>query len=42
MVNDSRFNLISFTGSCETGREVGTRVQNRFGRSILELGGNNA
>lgn len=34
--------LISATGSCRMGREVGAKVAQRFGRSILELGGNNA
>lgn len=34
--------LVSFTGSTAVGREVGLAVQRRFGRSILELGGNNA
>jgi len=41
-VDDPRINLISFTGSCETGRRVGERVAARMGRSLLELGGNNA
>ncbi len=41
-VEDTRVNLISFTGSTWVGRNVGTRVAERFGRSILELGGNNA
>lgn len=39
---DSRADLISFTGSTKVGREVGKVVQGRFGKSILELGGNNA
>jgi aldehyde dehydrogenase (NAD+) len=34
--------LISATGSVRMGREVGERVARRFGRSLLELGGNNA
>lgn len=34
--------LISATGSTRMGREVGPRVAARFGRSLLELGGNNA
>nr|XP_014094458.1 putative aldehyde dehydrogenase family 7 member A1 homolog isoform X3 [Bactrocera oleae] len=42
LVNDSRVKLVSFTGSCETGRNVGVEVQKRFGKVILELGGNNA
>ena len=42
MASDPRLPLISFTGSTMVGRLVGTRVQDRFGRHILELGGNNA
>ncbi|MGP9567850.1 L-piperidine-6-carboxylate dehydrogenase [Halomonas sp. AOP25-F1-15] len=42
LVNDSRVALISATGSTRMGREVGPKVAARFGRSILELGGNNA
>jgi aldehyde dehydrogenase (NAD+) len=34
--------LISFTGSTKVGRMVGERVARRMGRSLLELGGNNA
>ncbi|KAJ7747925.1 succinate-semialdehyde dehydrogenase [Mycena maculata] len=34
--------LVSFTGSEHVGRIVGKAVQSRFGKSILELGGNNA
>ena len=34
--------LISFTGSTKVGRSVGEIVQRRFGKTILELGGNNA
>jgi aldehyde dehydrogenase (NAD+) len=41
-VDDERVKLISFTGSTWVGRSVGTRVAERFGRSLLELGGNNA
>ena len=33
---------MSFTGSTAVGREVGATVQRRFGRILLELGGNNA
>ncbi|KAL1409729.1 hypothetical protein Q8F55_003726 [Vanrija albida] len=33
--------LISFTGSERVGKEVGKAVQDRFGKTILELGGNN-
>lgn len=42
LLNDSRVPLISFTGSVSIGRHVGTTVSGRLGRSILELGGNNA
>jgi len=42
LVDDSRVPLISATGSTAMGRAVGPRVAGRFGRSILELGGNNA
>ncbi|WP_417316815.1 aldehyde dehydrogenase family protein [Emcibacter sp.] len=42
LVNDHRVPLISATGSCRMGREVGQKVAARFGKSILELGGNNA
>jgi aldehyde dehydrogenase (NAD+) len=41
-VDDHRVALISFTGSTPVGREVGVRVAQRMGRSLLELGGNNA
>ena len=41
-VDDKRIALISFTGSCQIGRLVGERVAARMGRSLLELGGNNA
>ncbi|MEZ5464642.1 MAG: aldehyde dehydrogenase family protein [Lysobacteraceae bacterium] len=41
-VDDSRIPLISFTGSTRVGRLVGERVAQRMGRSLLELGGNNA
>ena len=41
-VGDERINLISFTGSTEIGRDVGARVATRMGKSLLELGGNNA
>lgn len=34
--------LVSATGSCSMGRAVGARVAKRMGRSLLELGGNNA
>ncbi|MDX9839202.1 MAG: aldehyde dehydrogenase family protein [Azoarcus sp.] len=42
LVDDPRVPLISATGSCTMGRQVGPRVAQRFGRTILELGGNNA
>jgi len=41
-VDDKRIPLISFTGSTQVGRMVGERVAKRMGRSLLELGGNNA
>ncbi|MEJ5165399.1 MAG: aldehyde dehydrogenase family protein [Thermoanaerobaculia bacterium] len=41
MINDSRLPLISFTGSCAMGKRVAERVASRFGKTILELGGNN-
>ena len=42
MINDPRVPLISFTGSTAMGRHVAEATARRFGRSILELGGNNA
>jgi aldehyde dehydrogenase (NAD+) len=42
LVDDRRVALISATGSTRMGRAVGQRVAARFGRSLLELGGNNA
>jgi len=42
MLEDRRIPLISATGSCRMGRIVGPRVAARLGRSLLELGGNNA
>jgi len=42
MINDERLPLISFTGSTQMGRRVSEAVARRFGRTILELGGNNA
>ncbi|WP_417328651.1 aldehyde dehydrogenase family protein [Halomonas cupida] len=42
LTDDPRVPLISATGSTRMGREVAPRVAARFGRSILELGGNNA
>ena len=41
-VDDPRISLVSFTGSCTVGRQVGARVSERMGKSLLELGGNNA
>lgn len=41
MINDKRLPLISFTGSTAMGRRVSERVASRFGKTILELGGNN-
>ena len=42
LVDDRRIALVSATGSTRMGREVGPRLAQRFARSILELGGNNA
>ncbi|HEX6896400.1 MAG TPA: aldehyde dehydrogenase family protein [Bryobacteraceae bacterium] len=42
LINDRRIPLISATGSCRMGRIVGEAVSKRLGRSLLELGGNNA
>jgi aldehyde dehydrogenase (NAD+) len=42
LINDQRIPLISFTGSTKMGRHVAETTARRFGRSILELGGNNA
>lgn len=42
MNTDTRLPLISATGSCAMGKIVGPAVAQRMGRSILELGGNNA
>jgi aldehyde dehydrogenase (NAD+) len=41
-VDDERVNLLSFTGSTAIGKRIAARVAERLGRSILELGGNNA
>ncbi|MFI1470352.1 aldehyde dehydrogenase family protein [Streptomyces wuyuanensis] len=41
LVDDPRVALVSATGSVRMGREVGPRVAARFGRCLLELGGNN-
>ncbi len=42
LTTDPRAAIVSYTGSVRLGRRVGTLVQERFGRHILELGGNNA
>jgi len=42
LINDRRVPLISATGSCKMGYRVGEAVSKRLGRSLLELGGNNA
>ncbi|MCC5867364.1 MAG: aldehyde dehydrogenase family protein [Gammaproteobacteria bacterium] len=42
MADDRRIDLLSFTGSTPAGRAVAQRVAARLGRSLLELGGNNA
>ena len=41
-VDDDRVNLVSFTGSSAVGAGVAARVARRFGKCLLELGGNNA
>ena len=42
LVDDARVPVVSATGSTKMGRDVGQRVAKRFGKAILELGGNNA
>ncbi len=42
LISDKRIPLISFTGSTNMGRHVSEVVGSRFGKCILELGGNNA
>ena len=42
MAADPRMKLVSFTGSTAVGRKVALAVQERFGKHLLELGGNNA
>ncbi len=42
MVNDSKIPMVSFTGSTKIGRKIYETISKRFGRCILELGGNNA
>lgn len=41
LVDDCRIALVSATGSTRMGRELAPRVAGRFGRTLLELGGNN-
>ncbi len=41
LINDTNVPLISFTGSTKMGRHVSQAVSKRFGKTILELGGNN-
>jgi len=41
-INDKRVKKLSFTGSSTVGKLVGTQVAERFGKSLLELSGNNA
>jgi len=41
-VDDRRVALVSFTGSTHVGRQIAVRVAQRLGKSLLELGGNNA
>lgn len=42
LIEDSRVALVSATGSTRMGREIAPTIAARFGRSLLELGGNNA
>ena len=42
LIQDNQIPLISFTGSTHMGRHVSSTVSERFGKTILELGGNNA
>jgi aldehyde dehydrogenase (NAD+) len=42
LLHDKRIPLVSATGSCKMGYRVGSVVGKRLGRTILELGGNNA
>ncbi|KAJ8938603.1 hypothetical protein NQ314_011411 [Rhamnusium bicolor] len=42
MAADEKIKLLSFTGSTHIGQQVGVEVQKRFGKHLLELGGNNA
>jgi aldehyde dehydrogenase (NAD+) len=42
LTSDKRIPLVSATGSTRMGKAIGVKVAERFGRSLLELGGNNA
>lgn len=42
LIEDPRVALVSATGSTRMGRQIGPKVAERFGRILLELGGNNA
>ena len=42
LIVNPRIELVSFTGSTNVGRHVSQTVASRFGKQILELGGNNA
>lgn len=42
MVDDRRLPMISFTGSCQVGKQVAERLGRRMAKALLELGGNNA
>lgn len=41
LVSDRRVDLVSFTGSTKIGKIIQQKVSERFGRTLLELGGNN-
>ena len=42
LIEDDRVKLVSATGSVRMGREIAPTIAGRFGRALLELGGNNA
>ena len=42
IINDRRIPMISITGSTRVGKHAGEAIAKRFGKAILELGGNNA
>lgn len=42
LLQDNRIQLVSFTGSCQQGKEIAKIVHERLGQTLLELGGNNA